>query len=92
MEKTSQVLSKYRELLDQYVPVVARVHGESHPEFFEVKNEYDNLVSKADSNIQYKEHLDAINKITNGFKIPSDTCETYAAVYAMLEEVYKGAE
>ena len=36
-------------ILEQYVPIVARVHGESHPEFHEVHKVFDKI------NIKIKE-------------------------------------
>ena len=35
--KFNAVKEKHLPLLEQYVPIVARVHGGSHPEFHEVK-------------------------------------------------------
>ena len=37
----NKIKEEYLPLLDQYVPIVARVHGGSHQEFHEVKKVFD---------------------------------------------------
>lgn len=75
--------------LTQYVPVVAKVHGENHPEFYEVKPIVDSILVQIKEKDYENLHLDAefekLQRITDGYTIPSDTCETYEAVYVMLE-------
>ncbi len=93
MNKFMNVLQENRAKLDQYVPIVARVHGPSHPVFYEVQSEYNKMVDKFnDNNYDVKSELNALDKITEGFIIPSDTCETYEAVYNMLEELFNSYE
>lgn len=79
--------------LEQYVPVVARVHGASHPEFHDVKKVYDRIVSKTNEagseTPELKEEFASLRKITDNYKVPGDVCESYEAVYNMLEEVDK---
>ena len=42
-EKSSfeEVKTKHLETLKTYVPIVARVHGPTHPEFYKVRDIYD---------------------------------------------------
>lgn len=79
--------------LEQYVPVVAKVHGASHPEFHEVHKLFDAInvkIKEAGSNKpELKEEFDNLRKITNNYTIPGDVCESYEAVYNMLEELDK---
>ena len=37
MSKFKEVVEKNFKTLDQYVPIVAKVHGGTHPEFHDVK-------------------------------------------------------
>ncbi len=79
--------------LEQYVPVVARVHGGNHPEFHDVKKVFDKIsvkikntgTDKPDLANEFKE----LRQITDNYTVPGDVCESYEAVYNMLEEVDK---
>ncbi|NLC34092.1 MAG: iron-sulfur cluster repair di-iron protein, ric [Erysipelothrix sp.] len=89
MEKFNEVLEKNFEKLEQYVPVVARVHGGSHPEFHDVKRVYEGLslkIQEKDTK-NLKEDFSALRDFTNNYTVPSDVCETYEAVYDMLKEL-----
>lgn len=91
MTKFDELKKEYFERLKLYVPVVARVHGDSHPEFHKVKAEYDKIIEKIgkagaerpDLSTEFKE----LRKITDDYKVPGDTCESYEAVYNMLSEL-----
>lgn len=79
------------ERLEQFVPIVARVHGGSHPEFHDVKRLFDEInakvkdagSAKADLDKEFKE----LREVTDNYTVPDDVCESYEAVYKMLEEV-----
>lgn len=84
----NQTFERFFPKLQQYVPVVERVHGGHHPEFFEVRVEYNKLVDKYKNNeSDLSEEFDRLNSITNSYKVPSDVCETYEAVFVMLKEL-----
>lgn len=86
MDKMNQ---KTLKLLAQYIPIVARVHGGSHPEFHEVHRIYDQIKEKIRNNKKpdlTKEFSD-LREITDNYKVPSDVCESYEAVYHMLAEL-----
>lgn len=77
-------------LLELYVPVVERVHGESHPEFYQVAKVYKKLNEKLELESQdLSQEFIELREITSNYEVPSDTCETYEAVYNMLEEMDK---
>ncbi len=88
-----EVKGKHLELLQQYVPVVSRVHGGSHPEFHDVHEVFDSLSAKvADAGSQkpkLDEEFNKLRAITDNYNVPIDVCETYEAVYNMLEELDK---
>ena len=78
-------------VLGQYVPIVARVHGDSHPEFHEVRRVFDQLNAKiAEAGAQKPElshEFKELRKITENYTVPGDVCESYEAVYNMLSDL-----
>lgn len=88
MTTFKDLFNKNLKNLELYVPVVARVHGGSHPEFHDVKKVYDEMVQKLNKNEEnFDEEFTQLREITTNYTVPSDTCETYEAVYQMLEEL-----
>lgn len=74
--------------LRTFVPVVDRVHGPSHPEFHEVKVVFEDLNIKIENNENdLNEEFSKLRTITNDYLVPGDVCESYEAVYNMLEEL-----
>lgn len=77
--------------LEQYVPIVARVHGKNHPEFHEVHQIFTALIEKtktADTEKpDLKEEFIKLRDISNNYTVPDDVCESYEAVYKMLGEL-----
>ena len=86
-----RVKAKHLKTLEQYVPIVARVHGESHPEFHEVRQIFDAINKKIKEAGTGKPELNGefqqLRKITDNYIVPDDVCESYAAVYQMLAEL-----
>ena len=93
MKKFTEVKEKNMETLRQYVPVVERVHGESHPEFYDVKKIFDIMDEQIKNNkaedLKLEDEFKELREVTEDYKVPSDTCETYEAVYNMLSELDK---
>lgn len=87
----NEVKEKNLELLQQYVPVVSRVHGSSHPEFHDVHKAFDALSDKikgaGSERPDIDEEFNKLREITDNYTIPEDVCETYEAVYNMLSEL-----
>ena len=79
--------------MEQYVPIVARVHGKHHPEFHEVRQIFDTINTKVkeagserpELNVEFEK----LCKVTDNYTVPSDVCESYEAVYKMLSEIDK---
>lgn len=82
---------KHFDRLNQFTPIVDRVHGGSHPEFHEVKDLWVSIHEKTEAAGLEKPELDAefqrLREVTNDYTVPGDVCESYEAVYNMLEEV-----
>lgn len=82
---------KYLQTLEQYLPVVARVHGGNHPEFHEVHKLFDEIAKKTKEASSEKPELNEefakLREITGNYTVPGDVCESYEAVYKMLEKV-----
>jgi len=87
----NMVKSKHFKTLGQYVPVVARVHGKSHPEFYEVQKTFDVLAKKIKESkpqaLELDKEFQKLREITRGYTVPDDVCESYEAVYNMLAEL-----
>lgn len=79
--------------LEQYVPIVARVHGGNHPEFHEVHKLFVAINEKTKEagteRPELSEEFAKLREITNNYTVPGDVCESYEAVYNMLAEVDK---
>lgn len=88
-----EVIEKNSKTLDLYVPIVARVHGDTHPEFHKVHALFDTINGKIEAaganKPDLKEEFAGLGEITNGYTIPEDTCESYETVYNLLAEADK---
>lgn len=93
MTTFGQVKERYVNKLELYVPVVARVHGGSHPEFHDVQKLYDQMSAKIEAAGPQRPKLDnefeQLRQITADYAVPGDVCESYEAVYEMLAELDK---
>lgn len=87
----NEVKAQRMKTLKQYVPVVARVHGKNHPEFYEVLELFDVLEEKtreAGSKVpELQEEFAKLREITSNYTVPGDVCESFEAVYTMLAEL-----
>lgn len=94
MATFAEVKEKNFDRLNQFTPIVARVHGDNHPEFREVRELWDSIYKKTETSGSEKPELDAeftqLREVTDNYTVPSDVCESYEAVYNMLEEVDAG--
>ncbi len=87
----SKAQEKHFQTLIQYVPIVARVHGDTHPEFHDVRTLFDAINEKAgethSGNPELTEEFAKLREITTNYTVPHDVCESYEAVYKMLAEL-----
>jgi len=87
----NEVKESHFKTLAQYVPIVARVHGDNHPEFHEVHKLFETITQKTKAagaeKPDLKEDLARLREITDNYTVPADVCESYEAVYKMLAEV-----
>lgn len=83
----------YLKRLAQFVPIVDRVHGANHPEFHQVRSIFEKLLEKVKNtgvnNLDLTEEFSELRNVTSNYTIPNDVCETFEAVYNMLEEIDK---
>lgn len=86
-----EVKTEHFKKLEQYVPIVSRVHGKGHPEFYEVHKLFDVINKKTKEAGKQKpelgEEFKQIRKVTDNYTVPDDVCESYEAVYNMLAEL-----
>lgn len=89
----NEVMKNQLPSLEKFVPIVERVHGKHHPEFYEVRKLFNSIIEKvkeaASERPELKEEFVKLREITDNYKVPGDVCETYEAVYNMLSEVDK---
>lgn len=82
---------EYLKTLEQYVPVVARVHGNNHPEFHDVHKVFNIIKEKIKESGAKVPLLDEefikLAEITNNYTTPNGVCESYEAVYNMLSKL-----
>lgn len=88
---TFQEVSKRNfKILEQYVPLVDRVHGSHHPEFHDVRTVFEAISQKTKAagleRPELVEEFAQLREITNNYTLPADVCESYEAVYNMLKE------
>lgn len=93
MKNFKEVKEKNMSTLEQYVPVVEKVHGKAHPEFYDVRKLFDQINKKIKTSnlesLDLKEEFKELRDVTGNYTIPCDTCESYEAVYNMLSELDK---
>lgn len=89
----NEVKAEHFDTLKMYVPIVARVHGNAHPEFLEVKEYFDiineKIVTADVEKPDLTKEFSKLREITNNFEVPNDVCESYEAVYTMLSKLDK---
>jgi len=87
----NQIKEKHFPTLQQYIPIVARVHGKHHPEFHEVRKLFDTINAKVKEAGSARPELNVefakLRKVTDNYTVPNDVCESYEAVYRMLSEI-----
>lgn len=87
----SEVTKNQFSTLKQYVPVVAKVHGNTHPEFHEVRKLFDAIKQKTEeagsNKPELHEEFTKLREITGNYRVPDDVCESYEAVYSLLAEM-----
>ena len=93
MKKFNETVEQNLGRLERYVPIVAKVHGGNHPEFHDVRKLFDEINQKIRKAELEKPNLDnefkQLRQVTDNYTVPGDVCESYEAVYNMLEEVDK---
>ena len=91
MSTFNEVRDRHFKTLEQYVPIVARVHGDKHPEFHEVHKLFEAINKKikeaGSERPELNEEFAKLCEITNNYTVPGDVCESYEAVYKMLAEL-----
>ncbi len=91
MARFEEVKERNLKLLETYVPVVDRVHGEHHPEFHEVRRLFEEIKAKVEAagggQADLAREFAQLRELTDNYKVPGDVCESYAAVYEMLAEL-----
>ncbi|NMA69397.1 MAG: iron-sulfur cluster repair di-iron protein, ric [Desulfitobacterium sp.] len=95
-ETFNEVKEKHFKTLEQFVPIVDRVHGDHHPEFHDVHKLFNSISAKVkeagSEKPELKEEFEKLREVTDNYTVPADVCESYEAVYKMLSELDKAYE
>lgn len=73
--------------LEQFVPIVSRVHGTLHPEIKEVQVVFNEILKNIKLNLSVEKEFETLRIITTNYLVPNDVCESYEAVYNMLKTI-----
>jgi regulator of cell morphogenesis and NO signaling len=91
MKNFNEAIKGNLKKLEQYVPIVDRVHGGGHPEFHDVRRVFEDIKVKVKKAGADKAELDnefkQLREITDNYSVPGDVCESYEAVFNMLSEI-----
>lgn len=86
-----QAKARYLKKLALYVPVVDKVHGSNHPEFHEIRALAEVIIAKSNTagveKPMLEEEFIRLRALTGNYHVPGDVCESYEAVYQMLEQL-----
>ena len=87
----NEVREKLIPTLERFVPIVAKVHGKHHPEFYDVRKVFDTMIEKTRAagvgKVELNDEFVKLREITDNYTVPGDVCESYEAVYNMLSEL-----
>ena len=87
----NEARKKHFPTLKQYVPIVERVHGGNHSEFYAVRELFDTIIDKTkkagSKKPELNEEFAKLREITVNYTVPEDVCESYEAVYNMLSKL-----
>lgn len=83
----NQSLTQVLENLDVLLPIVAKVHGQNHPELNEVLCLYKKLRANPEDPVRTGEIFEKLRNSAKDFVVPTDACQTYAEVYQWLSEL-----
>lgn len=90
-DRFNELMENNLKILQQYVPIVDRVHGTHHPEFHDVRRVFDEMLQKIEGAVVDRPDLgyefQQLREITDSYTVPGDVCESYEAVYNMLFEL-----
>jgi iron-sulfur cluster repair protein YtfE (RIC family) len=88
MKDFNTLKEEYFKTLDFYMPVVERVHGPHHAEIYDVAKVYEVMKDRLDrGDGSLDEDFAKLRQLTDDYQVPDDVCETYEAIYKMLEEL-----
>ncbi|MGI6155128.1 MAG: hypothetical protein GX180_08690 [Enterococcus sp.] len=94
MENYQDYLMENLEQLDKFTRVVAKVHGENHPELHVVRATFLQMKDAVETTptADLRIYLNKIATITKNYTLPNDACQTYAATYELLKKASELAQ
>src|SRR5699024_3904490 len=85
-----ETMEKYYNKLNMYSKALTKVHGDTHPEVFDVRNIFERIDTELKESNQEDLNLDieykSLREVTNNYTVTEDPCEEFKGVYQMLIE------
>ena len=86
-----EIKERHLKTLQQFVPIVDRVHGKLHPEFHDVRKLFEAIAAKikdaGTDRPELNEEFERLRAVTGNYAVPGDVCESYESVYKMLRDL-----
>ncbi|NLM61629.1 MAG: iron-sulfur cluster repair di-iron protein, ric [Clostridiales bacterium] len=86
-----EIKERHLKTLQQFVPIVDRVHGKHHPEFHDVRKLFEAIAAKikdaGTDRPELNEEFERLRAVTGNYAVPGDVCESYESVYKMLRDL-----
>ena len=85
-----EIMNENHAKLNMYSKALTRVHGETHPEVFDVRHLFERIDKELKESKKEEINLDvefeSLRQVTNNYTVPSGACEAFKGVYQMLAE------
>lgn len=92
MTTLQNYLTDHHEKMDLFTSAITRAHGKNHPEAFDIRDLYIEMMGNFESDDKLQTIFDELTSVTDNYAVPSDVCETYEAVIHHLkhaDELYR---
>lgn len=90
MNELKSFMNENAKKMELYTKAITKVHGKSHPEVFEVRELYQDIMEGVNGDsvdeARVNDGFAKLVQVTDNYTVPSDGCETFAAVYENLNE------
>lgn len=87
MDKLVAFLKDKKNELDTYTKAITKVHGQAHPEVFQVRQIYLTMQAKIDQGeAELDQEFEQLAQVTGHYDLPEDACQAFSKVYQDLKQ------